>query len=91
MASTSKPMGFFRDNHGRVAIWQWPNVPLFGWILFKIIALVAGEGHLAAGSAHLGTAFLFTWAYLEATTGAVYFRRALGCVVMAAIVINFFR
>jgi hypothetical protein len=47
-------------------------------------------GVINAGFANLSTAFLFTWAYLEITQGASYFRRVLGAVVLAGVLMSFF-
>jgi hypothetical protein len=76
---------FFKDHDGQLVIWQWPNIPLIGWAVFKVLSLITQAGTLKTWSAHLSTAFLFTWAYLEITGGASYFRRVLGTIVMAAL------
>lgn len=81
----------FLDKDGDVAVWQMPNLPLFGWLVFKIVAMLAGEGTVQDGFTLLSTTFLFTWAYLEITSGASLFRRLLGNVVMAAVVVGTFR
>ena len=78
---------FFKDSKGQVAVWQAPNKPLYGWILFKLLSLTP-SGHLKTGFGHISTAFLFTWAYLELTKGVSYFRRSLGLVVLIAVVID---
>ena len=77
---------FVTDAHGRVVIAQWPNLPLLGWLASTLLARVLGPSTLREGIAFLGTAFLFTWAWLESTDGASPFRRALGVVVAAWIV-----
>ncbi|CAM3725706.1 hypothetical protein SMNI109538_09260 [Smaragdicoccus niigatensis] len=71
-------------------LWQWPNMPVLCWALFKVAALVSA-GHLQSAFSSLSTAFLFVWAYLELAQGVNYFRRTLGAVVLVAIVISFFR
>ncbi|MDB5170140.1 MAG: hypothetical protein JWN82_536 [Candidatus Saccharibacteria bacterium] len=81
----------FKDANGRIAIWQRPNIPLIGWILFKAISLLTDDQHLKHGSASISTAFLFVWAYLEITKGINYFRRVAGFVVLCVIVSGFFR
>jgi hypothetical protein len=45
-----------------------------------------GAGHWRSGADFLGSALLFTWAYLESTRGVSYFRRLVGLVILAAVV-----
>ncbi|MCE5291211.1 MAG: hypothetical protein LLG14_18515 [Nocardiaceae bacterium] len=80
----------FRDQSGRIVLWQWPSIPLICWGLLKVAALVSG-GHLQSAFSSASTAFLFVWAYLELAQGVNYFRRALGAIVLLAIGISFFR
>jgi hypothetical protein len=80
---------FFKDKDGRVVIWQWPSLPIYGWLVCKIVARLVPEGHLQTGFEQLSMAFLFTWAFLEITKGVSYFRRALGLVVMVLLVMSF--
>ena len=82
---------FFRDSKGNIAIWQCPNIPLTGWLVFKLLSALIESDAISKGCASLSTAFLFTWAYLEITSGISYFRRLLGAVVTIAIVVGFFR
>lgn len=79
---------FIRDKHGRVAIWQTPNIPLIGWFVLAVIAHFLKLGGLKTSLEYFSTAFLFTWAYLELTGGASYFRRVLGALVMLSIVMS---
>lgn len=79
----------FRDQSGRIVLWQWPNIPLICWGLLKVAAMVS-TGHLQSALSNSSTAFLFAWAYLELTQGVNYFRRALGAVVLLMILISFF-
>ena len=80
---------FFKDNKGRVVIWQAPNVPILGWLVTRALSFVV-EGRLHAGLDRLGQAFLFVWAFLELTKGDSPFRRVLGAVVLAAVVWSMF-
>lgn len=82
---------FFKDADGNVAIWQAPNIPLYGWFMFKVLAVVVAAGRLHSGFNLLSTALLFTWAYLEITSGVNYFRRLLGLIVITAIIVGYFR
>ncbi|QQS19876.1 hypothetical protein IPL85_00190 [Candidatus Saccharibacteria bacterium] len=82
---------FFKDIKGNIVLWQWPNIPLYGWIAFKVLSMLVPAGHLRVGMEQLSSAFLFTWAYLEITNGVNYFRRLLGVIVMGGLIISFLR
>lgn len=88
-SSQSSATSFFRNSEGDIAIWQWPNIPLLGWLVFKILSLFIKTESIKSGCVNLSMAFLFTWAYLEITSGASYFRRLLGITVMIALVIGY--
>lgn len=82
---------FFKDDKGHVVLFSWPNIPLASWILFNLLSFLVSAGHTKTGFETLSTAALFTWAYLEITSGVSYFRRVLGAVVMYAVVVGFFK
>jgi len=86
-----QPGDFFRDAEGRVVIWQWPNLTLYGWIILRLLGLVVAKGHLRNMCEQLSTAFLFTWAFLELTKGVNYFRRVLGLAVLLSIASSYYR
>jgi hypothetical protein len=79
---------FCKDTSGRIVIWQSPNVPLAGWFICMIASKLAEKGQFATGLGYVSSAFLFTWAYLEITAGANYFRRLLGLVILISIVVS---
>ncbi len=81
---------FFKDKHGNIVVWQWPNVPLAGWFLFKALSLALEKGAIKTGCERLSVAFLFVWAYLEITKGVSPFRKALGLIVSLALIYSFF-
>jgi hypothetical protein len=81
----------FKDSEGNTVIWQVPNIPLAGWMVFKLLSVLVESPSIKSGFENLSTAFLFTWAYLEIVSGKSYFRRALGVVVMTAIVSSYFK
>jgi hypothetical protein len=81
---------FFKDQKGRVVLWQWPNIPLCGWALSKFFAVIVNNPSMESGFSNLGTSLLFVWAYLELTNGVNYFRRLIGLAVLSAICISFF-
>ena len=80
----------FKDKHGNVVIWQWPNLALIGWITFSLLALIFNKGRINTGLGAIATSFIFTWSYLELTKGTNYFRRSIGLIVMVLVVVNFF-
>lgn len=89
----SKPFidWFFKDSHGKWAIIQVPNGLLSVWLALVIATYVLRNTHIGADLGLLQSAILFTWAYLELVTGASHFRRLLGGVVLAVVIIGFFR
>lgn len=80
----------FRDRHGKVIIWQTPNVPLWGWVAFSILALIFKRGRPHTGFHILSESAVFTWAYLEIKSGQSLFRRILGALVLADLIVSFF-
>ena len=62
---------------------------MIGWLLAAIGGRLVPDGTTSTGLGHIGHAFLFTWAYLEITDGANYFRRLLGTAVMVALVVGY--
>ena len=66
---------------GRIVLAQWPNAPLWIW-------LVARAAHAVTGMAQLvwvATVALVVWAAWEIWSGASPFRRVLGIVVLLAV------
>jgi hypothetical protein len=82
---------FFKDKDGQVVVWQNPNLPLLGWIIFKILSLIIISRNLKSGCEQLSTTFLFTWAFLEATKGVNNFRKLLGGVVIVLVVLSYLK
>ncbi len=80
---------FFKDAKGNRVTWQPANMPLYGWLIFKLFAWILPHGDFENATSQLSRAFLFTWAYLEATQGVNYFRKALGVLVLV-VVVSFF-
>jgi len=69
-------------------IFQKPNLPLIvafvAWVMSHVLPY--GQLNFAAALIYFGA--LFTWAWMEIFQGVNTFRRILGIVVMAFIVIN---
>ncbi len=62
---------------------QRPNIPLIGWFVFTATSLFVKSSALHSLFGYISFGFIFTWAWLEITTGTSYFRRALGAIILA--------
>ncbi len=82
---------FWYDKNGKLAVVQFPNVPLSIWLACTIIAKVISEGRIYNGLSFLGTAALIVWAYLEIISGSSYFRRLLGATVLTLTLVTRFK
>jgi hypothetical protein len=72
---------FFRDERGRLVLWQAPNPPLWLWLASSVgERLLSGRSQQVAGLLAFGA--LFTWGWLELFEGVTGFRRLLGSVVL---------
>ncbi|HET9098170.1 MAG TPA: hypothetical protein VFN51_00980 [Candidatus Saccharimonadales bacterium] len=80
---------FWRDDKGRIVIWQTPNLPLIGWAVFTIASLIFNSGSAASTIlTWLAVVALLYWAYLEIFKGVNYFRRLLGVIVLILNIIS---
>jgi len=79
---------FFKDKNGRVVIAQTPNLPLIGFILFTVFnyAWSNNQPKMHYLFELLSFGFIFTWAWLEITSGVNYFRRTLGLLVLIMVI-----
>ena len=82
-------MQFFKDSHGKVILFQWPNIPICGWLFFKLAAMVSSNKTQVTILGNISTTFLLIWAILEITSGVSPFRRVLGLIVLAAITAHY--
>jgi hypothetical protein len=78
----------WRDNHGKVVIWQWPSIPLYVWALCTAISLIVNKGSTADVFYWVGEIALIGWAILEIWKGVNYFRKALGVVIIIFAVLS---
>lgn len=69
---------------GRYVVAQWPNPPLWLWIVATLAHRVTG----AAWLSWVATTALGAWALLELVRGQSPFRRLLGAAVLAATVLG---
>jgi hypothetical protein len=84
----NKIVDFFKDKQGKIVIAQTPNSPLIGFILFTILNFLwsSNQPKFHYYFELLSFGFIFTWAWLEITSGVNYFRRTLGLVVLICVV-----
>ncbi len=73
----------WKDRHGRVVVWQMPNIWLIGWAVLTTIAIILYKGLLADIFSWAGSASLLVWSWFEIFQGVNYFRRFLGLLVLA--------
>ncbi len=72
----------WRDNDGKVVLWQMPNIWLAVWLVAVLAGFFISKGKLASVIHWIGSGALIIWALLEIFRGVNYFRRALGTVVL---------
>jgi hypothetical protein len=80
---------FFKDKHGRVVLYQRPNLLISAWLMLTVIDLLFLHGKYQPVCI-LTTAILFAWAYDEVRRGDTPFRKILGAVVLLGIFITVF-
>lgn len=82
---------FFKDKNGIWAIAQFPNALLITWIVLSIVILFLNSTPILRSLVFLQTVVLVAWAFMEATRGDSYFRKSLGLIALAIIIVSFFR
>jgi hypothetical protein len=80
----------FRDNEGNIVIAQPPNLPLLVGITASVLSLIVKSGNIHIGLEAVAFGSLFTWAWQELFEGVNYFRRALGLLVLIAVIASRF-
>ena len=81
----------FKDDDNNIVIAQRPNIPILIFIVFFVLSKLVSSTYLQDVFSMLGTLFLFAWAWLEVSLGINYFRRSLGVIVIAIIVLGTIR
>lgn len=81
----------FKNSAGKTVIWQFPNLPLWGWLITSLLAKIYKDSSVHSAFSSLTQAFLFTWSYLELRSGESLFRRILGAIVVGVTVYGIFR
>ena len=87
MPTNNQLQKFFKDKDGRVVIFQKPNVPIIVWAMSMVIARLT-HGEVRDRFELLAFIALATWAVMEILWGTTLFRRLLGAVVLAVILIG---
>ena len=75
-------MKFFKDKEGHIVVVQRPNIPLIGWLIFTVISLFIKSSSWHTFFGYVSFGLIFTWAWLEITTGKSYFRRTIGVIAL---------
>ncbi len=81
-------MQLLQDKHGKVVIFQSPNLPLAVGLTAQLLSMLLpyGTGNFIAALVAFGA--LFTWAWLELFQGVNLLRRALGCTVLIWLIVT---
>ena len=78
----------FRDREGEIVLAQMPNLPIIVWIVASLLKLVFTTDKISIGLEVIAFGSLFTWAWEELFQGVNYFRRALGFIVLASLILS---
>lgn len=70
-----------------MVIAQWPNIPLALWILATVLARFT-HGHVTTALTVVGTLAIVVWAGDEILRGVNPWRRILGTVVLAGVIVG---
>jgi uncharacterized membrane protein len=85
-----KVRDFCSDKDGQLVLAQKPNLPIIGWLVFKLASIPVSDQATKTGLETIATFFIFTWAYLEVVEGDSNFRRLLGVILITLLVTNIF-
>lgn len=85
-----KVKDFCSDKDGNLVLAQKPNLPIVGWLVFKLASIPVSDQATKTGLETIATFFIFTWAYLEVVEGDSNFRRLLGVILITLLVSNIF-
>lgn len=78
---------FFYDSNNAIVLFQWPNIPLSIWIICTLVTAYT-SGTVQNISSLIATISLVIWTLLEITTGVNYFRRMLGLIILAYVILT---
>ncbi|MDA1334751.1 MAG: hypothetical protein O2794_01890 [bacterium] len=78
----------FKDKDGNTMITQTPNAPLIVWFVSSVLLYIPIHDKLTSVLSLVAFGSIFTWAWLELTSGVNTFRRILGASVLLVVVIS---
>ncbi len=78
----------FRNSEGSIVLWQMPNIWLWLWILATLANYIVSEGLLTLLLQALSMASIIIWSFLEIYSGVTPFRRIIGSILVAVILIR---
>lgn len=78
----------FNDKNNNLKLVEMPNLPVITWVVATILGKFIESGTFSNVLDVIGFGALFTFAWMEIDTGANYFRKALGLVVMIFTIYN---
>ena len=85
------PQWWVRDRSGRLAIAQAPNAAILVWVTSVVVGWFdVLDDHRSGVLTRVGQGALIVWALDEVLRGASPFRRVLGLVVLAAMLVRVF-
>jgi hypothetical protein len=77
---------------GRIVVAQWPNTPLIVWMAVSVVlALSDPDGRWGLALRVVATVALSWWAVDEIARGVNPWRRLLGTVVLAGVMVSLLR
>jgi hypothetical protein len=83
---------FTNPDTGRLAVAQWPNLPLLTFLAATAVRVVSHpEGTAGTAVAIVGGAAILGWSVLEIARGDSPFRRVLGAAVLVVTVAGLLR
>ena len=75
----------FRNREtGKITIWQWPNIPLWVFLVARVAQAIFDGSWLGV----VATIALVIWALLELVKGVNPFRRLLGLAVLIGLILR---
>lgn len=77
----------FRDGDGNIVMAQPPNLPMLAGFAAAILQFLLPSGQLQMAAQLFAFGALFTWAWQELFDGVNYFRRGLGLVGLAGLMV----
>jgi len=75
----------FKDKSGSIVITQFPNWPLWSFLVFSLFGLIDSRHTFSYWGA---TVSLVYWSYLEITQGVNLFRKGLGVFVLIFLIVT---